>query len=305
MTKPKYAGDGFFVLPAKDEEPYRLWHAFACAIRRQGDVLHPDYEEWGDFENQNFRIWFADSWKRLFAVGTGVALLEPGAAVPDDEGGRFMTVIIPMEGFNRSKVGYQLQTILEEHFAVDDNATRPTPRWQITDNYENGMVTALPATRRFLRLYNFWIDALLELQGDTDDAFDMAVRAMNLWYDSENIAAADEIGELPDPYRKYEEYLKYKKQGGSENPKDWQHSEVSDNNGFKSFKLTAADSRKSIARDLTRAKNIAYNVRVIRTFPGYYSDSIKIPRGQAEKIQEDERRLFKNLSVLRERTEEI
>ncbi|OYU69214.1 MAG: hypothetical protein CFE28_03875 [Alphaproteobacteria bacterium PA2] len=299
MTKPKYAGNGFFVLPAKDEEPYRLWHAFACAIRRQGDELHPDYAEWGDFENQDFRIWFDDSWKRLFSVGTGVALLEPGTVVPDDQGGRFMTVIIPMEGYIDSKVGYQLNMILKEHFTVDDKATKPMARWRITDNYDNGMVTALPAARRFLRLYNFWIDAVLELRGDTDAAFDMAVRAMNRWYDTQNKVAMNEIGELPDPYKRYDEYLDYKNGGGTKKADEWGHTEVSDNNGYKSFKLTAEDSRKSISRDLVRAKNISYNVKERRVFPGHYSDTSRIPKGQAELIRENERRLTRQLRSLK------
>jgi hypothetical protein len=266
MARPQYLGDGFFVLPVKDKEPYRMWWRFAKAARRpeSGLKLHPDYEEWGDFESQEFSVWFDDHWRSLFSVGTGVKELKPGEIVPD-AGHRFITILVPLDGYRPEKVGWQLEEIVNQNFVKNDMASKPKATWQITENYHFGMNTALAEAWRYLELYECWLDAKSE-SVDEEDQFDAAVRKL-----IEKYAIFHQY--LPECYESYVDYLNYKINGGTKDKKDWEHTEVSDNNGFKSFKLTAEDSRRSISRDLTRAKNIAINVANDREFPGYYSET--------------------------------
>ena len=262
MARPEYLGDGFFILPVKDKEPYRMWWRFAKAARRpeSGLTLHPDYEEWGDFESEGFSVWFDDHWRSLFSVGAGVKELKPGEIVPN-AGHRFITLLVPIEGYSSMKVGWQLDEIVKQNFVKNYGVSKPKARWQITENYHFGMKTALSEAWRYLELYECWLDT--KTAGvDEGDQFDIAVRA-----------CAATVENLPECYESYVSYLDYKINGGKKDKKDWVYKELLDNRGFFVKELTAEDSRRSIYRDLTRAKNIAKNIANDREFPGYYSET--------------------------------
>lgn len=262
MPRPRYFGDGFSVLPAKNEEPYRLWHAWAIAARRMGMTLHPDYEEWGPFESEPFSQWFDDNWERLFSATTELVRLVPGTEVPNEMYGRGVSVFIPLQGPSASKILTQLEMIIRAHFVHDDDGERPRfSGWNVTYNYERGMAASLPETRRYLRLLNNWID--LKSRGEPEP-FDKAV----IW----TIGQADTykeirqgIGGVPNAYRKYASYLSYRAGGGTEIASKYF-------GGDECWENSAEYYRRPIAEDLRKAKKIAHNVAILKQFPGDYSE---------------------------------
>ena len=261
MPRPKYDGDGLHVLPAKTAEPYRLWHAFVIAARRMNLTLHPDYEDWGDFEREDFRPWFYANWERLFAATTELRRLEPGTEVPSEGHGRGISVFIPLEGVSASKIQTQLEMLLREHFVQDDDGQRPTfSRWNVTGNYERGMKTSLPETRRYLRLLNNWITA--NERGEIEPLCKAVIWTIN---QSETYRyVREEIGIIPNSYERYASYIAYLAAGGKRNARSY------DGLDDDPWDQNAEYYRREVAKDLAKAKKIAENVAFNKQFPGEY-----------------------------------
>ena len=78
MNRRKFKGDDEYRLPAHQIEPYRLWFEFLKLAKRDPSIKIKSsiYRSWGNIEEADFRIWWEDNWRKLFAVDIGC----PGSA---------------------------------------------------------------------------------------------------------------------------------------------------------------------------------------------------------------------------------
>ena len=70
----KWKGDQSYLLPALQVEPYRLWFEFLKLAEQDVSltVSRPIYKSWGEYRNTDFKSWWREHWRTLFATGIGV-----------------------------------------------------------------------------------------------------------------------------------------------------------------------------------------------------------------------------------------
>ena len=265
----RFWGDGHYVLPTRDIEPYRLWFEWLkLAIRdhvndseTSSAIPNIDrrYDAWGDVQNTPFEDWWEENWRTLFGITAGVTKIRPGEIVP--EGERYITLFVPLTGM-RHKISYQIEQILSKHPEFEETEERPKAQFELSDGYEHGFTKRLSESRRYLRLYELWLE---QRTNNERERVDLAVRAFVAWHNADPATASASVGQLTKKYEVYDKLLKEQDRGRgvSRNQFALEYSEDGDG-------LTADKGRKAIGRDLAKARKIAQNLAAGQ-FPGDYS----------------------------------
>ena len=263
-------GDGYSVLPTNEKEPYRLWFEWLKLAQRDPDVRFTDnrYDAWGDVQNTRFNLWWEDNWRPLFGMTAGVRELLPRQVVPQGNG--FVILFVPLTG-TRDKIGYQVAQIVAEHPEFEETGERPAaPPFNLSDGEEhaptkrlsNGFLKSLTQSRRYLRLYRFWLE---QETNNKDERLELATRAFVSWHQEHPDEAIGSVGQLNENYKVYDAFLENCKKGRRVNMTTFTRDK-----SFNPNAVTADKARKEVARDLTRARNIAKNLAAGH-FPGDYS----------------------------------
>lgn len=265
----RFWGDGHYVLPTPDVESYRLWFEWLKLAMNDriydGDsergIRFTDgrYDAWGDVQNTPFEDWWEENWRRLFGMTTGVLEIPAGEVVPHTE--RFITLLVPLSGM-RSKIGYQLAEILEKHPEFEPTEDRPTAQFELSKGYHQGFTKRLSESRRYLRLYELWLE---QQANDERERVDLAVRAFVAWHEANPDDARRSVGNLTEAYKVYNQFLIEQAQGNEVDRATYARVYRRDGK-----EMTAEKGRKAIGRDLAKARKIAQNLAAGQ-FPGDYS----------------------------------
>jgi hypothetical protein len=265
----RFWGDGHYVLPTPDIEPYRLWFEWLkLAINdriydgdSEREIRFTDrhYDAWGDVRNTPFKDWWAENWRSLFGMTTGVLEIPAGQVAPKAE--RFITLLIPLSGM-RHKIGFQIDEILAKHpefIATDD---RPQAQFELSAGYDHGFTKRLSESRRYLKLYELWLE---QRTYDERERVDLAVRAFVAWHKTDPDQARRSVGGLTEAYKVYDQFLTDQDDGLEVTRASY--ALVYRRDGTE---MTAEKGRKAIGRDLAKARKIAQNLAAGQ-FPGEYS----------------------------------
>lgn len=153
----KWSGDGRYYLPARQVEPYRLWFEFLKLATTDPDlkVNYEHYADWGDFQNMSFNEWWSgERWRQLFAVDTGVRVIEEGEDFQNDATAIY--VRLPLSKDPRETIKYVVE-LLEQHGASALLKDAPSGRFALTEGYEKGFIKYLHQARVSLRVYRIWL----------------------------------------------------------------------------------------------------------------------------------------------------
>ena len=210
-------------------------------------------------QNTPFPLWWEENWRRLFGMTTGVLEIPAGEVVPFAE--RFITLLVPLSGM-RSKIGYQLAEILEKHPEFEPTEDRPTAQFELSKGYHQGFTKRLSQSRRYLRLYELWLE---QQANDERERVDLAVRAFVAWHEANPDEARRSVGHLTEAYQVYNKFLIEQAQGNEVTRSGFALEYSEDGND-----VTAEKGRKAIGRDLAKARKIAQNLAAGQ-FPGDYS----------------------------------
>ena len=264
-------GDGYYVLPTNEKEPYRLWFEWLKLAQRDSEVCFTDnrYDAWGDVQDTPFEDWWDENWRTLFGMTAGVRELLPRQVVPQGNG--FVILFVPLTG-TRDKIGYQVAQIVAEHPQFEETGERPAPPpFNLSDSkgqkaptkrLSNGFLKSLTQSRRYLRLYQLWLE---HGTNDKDERLELATRAFVLWHQEHPDEAIGSVGQLNENYKVYDAFLRERDLGSRGNMTTFTRD-----NSLNPNAVTAAKAHDEVARDLKRARNIAKNLAKGQ-FPGDYS----------------------------------
>lgn len=265
----RFWGDGHYVLPTQDIEPYRLWFEWLkLAIRDRGTdnelggtlpQIDHCYDDWGDVLNTPFHEWWEQKWRTLFGMTAGVMEIQPGQIVP--EGTRFITLFVPLTGM-RHKIGIQVDEIIRQHPEFEETEHRPTAQFELSAGFEQGFTKRLSESRRYMRLYELWLDHRTR---DERESVDLAARAFVSWHRANPEEARRTVGNLTEAYKVYDKFLADQDDGLEVTRASYALIYRLDGK-----EMTAEKGRKAIGRDLAKARKIAQNLAAGQ-FPGDYS----------------------------------
>ena len=257
--RKKWSGDGEFVLPAGFVEPYRLWFEYLKSAHADKtiEVDHAHYAAWGDVLNLTFAQWWGKNWRSIFAVkARKVAVLEGSVQSGPDS----LLLRIPLSG-STDALMKQVRSILAKHEIVDgDIAGQEQGQFKLVEGYQKGFLNNLGRTRRYLRLYQFW---LKHADKDRMKRLDAAARDVFNWGEKRKATLAAQnwtkdrpYVDVPYFYKEYVEWLDAKR-----SDRQRQSDALSQNLFSLSFPVdggpSTRDARRMIARDISRARKIA------------------------------------------------
>jgi hypothetical protein len=262
-----WRGDAAHMLPAQKIEPYRLWFEFLKLARKDPKVTVDEsiYERWGPVANTDFRKWWADHWRQLFAVDIGVHLCgedEPVTQRRDRE----IIVRIPLYQ-DKKRTLKQLEEILGLYGASDRLADMRQGQFCLSAGLDARGEPVHPATRflknlskvrLMLNLYRFWLQA--DEYADRERLEETA-RRYNAWAEGWNAKVNDHkwkraLIDNPTAISDYVAFLEKRGRRKRMRRGDWNESDVE-------------NQRRQIARYLRKARHIAANVGR-GEFPGHY-----------------------------------
>lgn len=250
--RQRWSGDGEFVLPAGFVEPYRLWFEYLKSAHAdetiEVDLEH--YAAWGDVQNLTFNQWWSKNWRSIFAVKARKVSVVDGDAKPDPDS---LLLRIPLSGSTDALLK-QVRTILAKHEIVDGGVVgQAQGRFKLVDGYQKGFLNNLDRTRRYLRLYQFW---LKHADKDRMKRLDAAARDFYNWGEKRKVTLAKQNWTKPRPYVDvpyfYKVYVGWLDAKQSEKKRQTGDLSQSD------FEMgNVRDARRMITRDITRARKIA------------------------------------------------
>lgn len=153
MARKAFAGDLVHALPKGRIEPYRLWFEYL----KLAHTLMPNkvdrdfYQPWGAFENADFKDWWSQSWRALFAIPSSVSLIssedEYRDAVREQD---CFIVRISRNGTTTQKLA-DIKTMLDLQFGKARSRSQIKPIFTITAK-RNVHYPALRQKLRFIKL---------------------------------------------------------------------------------------------------------------------------------------------------------
>ncbi len=257
-------------VPAQKIEPYRLWFEF-LRLALNDPTINVDrehYAAWGQIEQADFRQWWAEHWRGLFAVDIGVRVLDSTDDLPRDADSE-LVVRIPLYQ-DKSRTLKELAELLEEHGAGERLADMKQGQFYLSVGLsETGrpihpstrFLRNLPKVRLLLNLYGYW----LEHEGLNErQRLEQTATSYFNWADAWNTKIRQRNWkrrpiEIPTAISEYVAYLKQK--GGR---KRVRLSELNESD--------VSNHRRQIARYIRKARRIAENVAQ-GTFPGVYENT--------------------------------
>lgn len=247
----KWDGDGEYWLPVGSVYPYRLWFEFlsaACADQSI-TVNREHYAAWGCFEQQKFDDWWRKNWRDLFGVRSEKVTEVHGDIKPD---GKTLILSLPRSGSTEALIK-QVRKILDKRETWKVSASLEQGRFGLKDGYRKGFLNNLDRTRRYLRVYKFWLD-----HSDKDDQGRLDAAAFDYleWGRRRRAQLAKQDWTKPRPYidippcyEVYVGWLKARKSGRRRQSGELTQLDYDAGN--------VSDARRQIKRDIRRARNIA------------------------------------------------
>jgi hypothetical protein len=250
--RKKWSGDGEFVLPAGFVEPYRLWFEYlkSALADKTIEVDHAYYAPWGDVPNLTFAQWWGKNWRSIFAVkARKVAVLDGSVHSGPDS----LLLRIPLSG-STDALMKQVRSILAKYEIVDGGVVgQEQGQFKLVEGYQKGFLNNLDRTRRYLRLYQFW---LKHADKDRMKQLDAAARDFFNWGEKRKATLAAQNWTKPRPYvdvpyfyKVYVGWLDAKRSGMQRQTGEFSQSDFEMGN--------VRDARRMIARDISRARKIA------------------------------------------------
>jgi len=202
-----WAGDGTYVLPARKVEPYRLWFEYLKLACRDSEIKVDKklYESWGDFEKLSFDEWWGPNWRELFAVETGVRVMERDEALGGSE--TAIAIRVPLS-LDANTAIHELRELLHEHGIGNREAPRVKGKFALTEGSVQGFEKRMNTARCMLRLYGYWlkhekagrrvVGGAAAFEGNAEDARRMISRYIRK---ARKIAENVGSGEFPGTYQ--------------------------------------------------------------------------------------------------------
>lgn len=250
--RQRWSGDGEYVLPAGFVEPYRLWFEYLKSAYADETIAvdQAHYAPWGDVANLTFKQWWGPHWRTLFAVkARKVAVVEGSAQSEPDT----LLLRVPLSG-STDALMKQVRSILAKHEIVEGGLSgQEQGQFKLVDGYQKGFLNNLDRTRRYLRLYQFW---LRHADKDRMKRLDAAARDFANWGEKRKATLAAQNWTKPRPYVDvplfYKVYVAWldAKRSSRQRQTDLLVQDRFDGGN-------ARDARRMITRDITRARKIA------------------------------------------------
>ena len=254
-----FSGDGEYVLPARKVEPYRLWFEFLKLALKDPDIKVDKriYKSWGDIETLTFDKWWSDNWRNLFAVETGIRLMERDESLGNSTSSVAIKVPLSLDPNTALK---ELRELLHEQGIGNRDAPRVRGKFALSEGSKQGFEKRMNTARCKLRLYGYWLkhtklDDRRRVERAAQDYLDWAID----W--DEKIKSKGwnrPRPNLPNCFRVYVAFLRQKVPG-----KRSADSMVNFEEG------NAENARREVKRFLRSARRIAENVAK-GEFPGKY-----------------------------------
>jgi hypothetical protein len=253
-----WAGDGVYVLPARKVEPYRLWFEYLKLAYQDPDIKVDKriYKSWGDIENLKFDDWWSDHWRDLFAVETGIRVMERDETIGNSNSA--ISIRVPLS-LDANTAIQELRELLYENGIGNREAPRVKGKFALTEGSVQGFEKRMNTARCMLRLYGYW---LKHERADKAKRIERAALDYLDWGQAWDEKIVSKGWNRPRPYlpfcfKTYGEYVRQKKTGNRVK------------GGAAAFDGNAEDARRMIARYIRKARKIAENVAA-GEFPGKY-----------------------------------
>lgn len=253
-----WAGDGTYVLPARKVEPYRLWFEYLKLACRDAEIKVDKklYKSWGDFEKLSFDEWWGPNWRELFAVETGVRVMERDEALGGSE--TAIAIRVPLS-LDANTAIHELRELLHEHGIGNREAPRVKGKFALTEGSVQGFEKRMNTARCMLRLYGYW---LKHEKADRNKRIERAALDYLDWASAWDEKIVSKGWNRPRPYlpvcfKTFGTFVRQKKSG---------RRVVG---GAAAFEGNAEDARRMISRYIRKARKIAENVGS-GEFPGTY-----------------------------------
>ena len=250
--RQRWSGDGEFVLPAGFVEPYRLWFEYLKSAYADEtiEVDKAHYAEWGDVANLTFNQWWGKNWRTIFAVKARKVSVVDGDAKSDLDS---LLLRVPLSGSTEALMK-QVRSILSKYEIVDGGIVgQEQGQFKLVEGYQKGFLNNLNRTRRYLRLYQFW---LKHADKDRMRRLDAAARDFHNWGEKRSAKLASQNWTKPKPYVDvplfYKVYVAWldAKQSSRQRQTDLLVQDRFEEGNVR-------DARRMITRDITRARKIA------------------------------------------------
>jgi hypothetical protein len=253
-----FAGDSFHMLPAQKVEPYRLWFEFLKLAFQDPNIKvnRRLYQAWGVIENVEFKSWWSDNWRKLFATDVGVRVFDPHEKLSANDS--TLVVRLPLNKKIKDTLT-DVRHLLEGRSAGRRLRNSPAGSFSLTKGFEQGFLKKLNTARCMLRLYGIW------LKHDDKDRR-KRVEASTLDYCEWAAAWDRKIAEMkwnrPRPFfpicfKEYAHYIRERRSG------------VKVRGGQAAAIGNAENARRQVVRYLAKAQRLARNVGQ-GSFPGSY-----------------------------------
>lgn len=260
-------GDAAHMVPAQKIEPYRLWFEFLKLARNDPKITVDEtiYKSRGRVADADFRKWWADNWRQLFAVDIGVHLCGEDEPVKQRRD-REIVVRIPLYQ-DKKRTLKQLDEILDRYGASDRLADMRQGQFCLSVGLDvKGepihpairFLKNLPKVRLMLNLYRIWLEA-----GEYADRerLEQTAKRYNAWAEGWNAKVKERkwkraLIENPLAILDYVAFLAKRGPRKRMRRGDWNESDVE-------------NQRRQIARYVRKARRIAANVGR-GEFPGNY-----------------------------------
>lgn len=154
MAKKAFSGDFIHELPKGKVEGYRLW--FECLKFALSDpsmkVQRSVYEPWGDVLASDFKSWWSQHWRQLFAVPANVRIVDSvdsaSGSLSDPD---VLVVAIHRAGTETQRLD-DLRKAMRLRFGRSTIKVTEKPQFEIVSK-RNVHYPALRSMLRFLQLY--------------------------------------------------------------------------------------------------------------------------------------------------------
>ena len=152
-----WSGDGEYVLPARKVEPYRLWFEFLKLALKDPDIKVDKriYKTWGDVENLSFDKWWSANWRNLFAVETGIRLMERDESLGNTTSS--VAIKVPLS-LDPNTALQEVRELLHEQGIGNRDAPRVRGKFALSEGSKQGFEKRMVTARLMLRLYGYWIE---------------------------------------------------------------------------------------------------------------------------------------------------
>jgi hypothetical protein len=256
-----WAGDGVYVLPARKVEPYRLWFEYLKLAYQDPDIKVDKriYKSWGDVENLKFDDWWSDYWRDLFAVETGIRVMERDETIGNSNSA--IAIRVPLS-LDANTAIQELRELLFENGIGNREAPRVKGKFALTEGSVQGFEKQMNSARCMLRLYGYW---LKHEKADKRKRIEKAAIEYYDWMMDWDDQIVSKGWNRPRPYkpgsfRTYVEYVRAKQPG-----------KRAHRGGGAAYKAgqSVDDARRQVARYIRKARKIAENVAA-GEFPGKY-----------------------------------